>query len=190
MSGVGTCYEISSLVRAGEEEIGSSSLESVVRENRQWFTETKLIIISNSQWIGDRLPCLTYGMRGMICLTVRVDGAGRDLHSGNDGGVFNEPMADLCRLLATLVDSQHNILVPGFYDDVADDLLAPTLRGFKVLRAASESMGLCLSLCDITLTALDTLTSQARSAMPATYICHVSMSHRRKRWSDWLIGCV
>ena len=103
-----------------------------MREHRHWFVDPKLIIISNSQWIGDRLPCLTYGMRGMICLIVRVDGAGRDLHSGNDGGVFNEPMADLCRLLATLVDSQHNILVPGFYDDVDDDLLAPTLRAFQV----------------------------------------------------------
>ena len=61
-----------------------------------------------------------------------MDGGARDLHSGNDGGVFNEPMADLCKLLSTLVDSQHNILVPGFYDDVAEGLLEPTLAALQV----------------------------------------------------------
>ena len=116
----------------GEEEIGSQSLSAVVREHLHWFPRPQAILISNSQWIGDRVPCLTYGMRGMICLTVRVEGGGRELHSGNDGGVFNEPMADLCRLLATLVDSQHNILVPGFYDDVDPGLLEPTLQSFQV----------------------------------------------------------
>ena len=119
----------------GEEEIGSHSLAAVVQEHVQWFANPELIVISNSQWIGNELPCLTYGMRGMICITVRVEGGARDLHSGNDGGVFNEPMADLCRLLATLVDSQHNILVPGFYDDVDEDLLEPTLQGFQVRSA-------------------------------------------------------
>jgi acetylornithine deacetylase/succinyl-diaminopimelate desuccinylase-like protein len=104
----------------------------VIEDHLSWFPDTRLIIISNSQWIGDEQPCLTYGMRGMLCATVRVDGGDRNLHSGNDGGVFNEPMADLVRLLATLVDSQHNILVPGFYDDVNERLLAPALDGIKV----------------------------------------------------------
>jgi acetylornithine deacetylase/succinyl-diaminopimelate desuccinylase-like protein len=116
----------------GEEEIGSPSLATIVKSHPDFFPDTKLIVISNSQWIGDRLPCLTYGMRGMICLTLRVEGSSRNLHSGNEGGVSNEPMADLCRLLATLVDSHHNILVPGFYDDVDPDLLEPTLNGFRV----------------------------------------------------------
>ena len=44
-------------------------------------------------------------MCGMIRSAVRVDGAGRNLRSSNDGGVFNNPMADLCRLRATLVDA-------------------------------------------------------------------------------------
>ena len=55
----------------GEEEIGSNSLEAVVNEHKNWFRDAELIIISNSQWIGDTLPCLTYGMRGMICVSVR-----------------------------------------------------------------------------------------------------------------------
>ncbi len=33
-----------------------------------------------------QVPCLTYGMRGMIAAAVEVKGPARDLHSGNEGG--------------------------------------------------------------------------------------------------------
>lgn len=58
------------------------------------------------------------------CLSPRpqISGPQRDLHSGNDGGVFNEPMSDLVKLLARLTDSSSNVLVPGFYDNVAPHL--------------------------------------------------------------------
>ena len=111
-----------------------------------WFPDPKLIVISNSQWIGDEVPCLTYGMRGMLCATVRVDGGGRNLHSGNDGGVFNEPMSDLVRLMATLLDSYHHILVPGFYEDVDKQLLAPALAGIEVGPVISRN---CSDVCTI-----------------------------------------
>lgn len=121
-----------SFIFEGEEEIGSPGLAAVVESHPSWFSDARLIVISNSQWIGDELPCLTLGMRGMLCMTVRVDGGSRDLHSGNDGGVFNEPMVDLVRVMASLVDSHHNILVPGFYDDVDPQLLDPILEAIQV----------------------------------------------------------
>ena len=71
-------------------------------------------------------------MRGMICLSIEVTGGTHDLHSGNEGGVVNEPMSDLCHLLSTLVDSHSNVLIPGFYEDVDPHLLEPTLKGMKV----------------------------------------------------------
>lgn len=114
------------------------------------------MVISNTVWVGERLPCLTYGMRGMVTASIEVRRAGahegrraggrsyahththshtttqaharghengntrtrtpthaylqvsgpaRDVHSGNDGGVFSEPMADLFKLLASLTES-------------------------------------------------------------------------------------
>ena len=48
--------------------------------------------------VGERLPCITYGMRGMISLSIEVRGPQRDLHSGNEGGVFAEPLADLSKV--------------------------------------------------------------------------------------------
>lgn len=38
-----------------------------------------------------QVPCLTYGMRGMIAASVEVKGPARDLHSGNDGGTLHAP---------------------------------------------------------------------------------------------------
>lgn len=55
----------------------------------------------------------------------------RDLHSGNDGGVFNEPLIDLVRVLSTLTDSHNNIQVPGFYDNVRSALLDPAWPGLE-----------------------------------------------------------
>jgi acetylornithine deacetylase/succinyl-diaminopimelate desuccinylase-like protein len=51
-------------------------------------------------------PCLTYGMRGIIQIEVRVQGPKRNLHSGVDGGAVVEPLNDLLGVLATLVDSR------------------------------------------------------------------------------------
>lgn len=49
----------------------------------------------------------------------QVAGPQRDLHSGNDGGVFNEPLADLTKVLASLIDSRNNIQVRRWRTDVA-----------------------------------------------------------------------
>ena len=88
-----------------------------VQSNLSWFEGTKLIVISNTLWVGEKVchtcrmchrssgylhsdiaasshqtapfsqvPCLTYGMRGMISASIEVKGPQRDLHSGNEGG--------------------------------------------------------------------------------------------------------
>lgn len=43
--------------------------------------------------------------------TCPPSGPSRDLHSGNEGGVFCEPLSDLSKVLASLVDSRSNIQV-------------------------------------------------------------------------------
>lgn len=107
----------------GEEENGSAGFQEVLQSNKRWFEGVDLVVISNTLWVGEKTPCLTYGMRGMLSLSVTVSGPQRDLHSGNDGGVFNEPLADLTKVLASLVDSRNSIQVPGFYDGVRPGML-------------------------------------------------------------------
>ena len=36
------------------------------------FEGTQLVLISNTQWVGEQVPCLTYGMRGMISLSIEA----------------------------------------------------------------------------------------------------------------------
>lgn len=62
----------------------------------------------------------------------QVSGPDRDVHSGNDGGVFNEPMVDLSKLLSNLTASNTNtVAIPGFYDDVRPRLIDLAWAGLE-----------------------------------------------------------
>jgi acetylornithine deacetylase/succinyl-diaminopimelate desuccinylase-like protein len=54
----------------------------------------------------------------MLGLTLIAEGADRDNHSGNKGGVAPNPVWMLVHVLATLVDRTGRVLVDGFYDAV------------------------------------------------------------------------
>ena len=112
----------------GEEENGSIGFKKAVEDNIRWFGETDAILISNTLWVGEEHPCITYGMRGMINMSVEIRGPSKDLHSGNEGGVFSEPLADLTKVLASLVDSRSNVCVPGFYEDVKERTLEIAMK--------------------------------------------------------------
>jgi nonspecific dipeptidase len=71
-----------------------------------------------ADWLGQKKPCITYGLRGIVYFMVEIEGSAKDLHSGVFGGVIHEPMIDLTRLLAKIVDSNGNILIPGISENV------------------------------------------------------------------------
>ena len=78
-----------------------------------------MIIISNSYWINDDQPCLTYGLRGVIHATVEISSQRQDdLHSGVDGGAYDEPLPDLIKLLSHLSGTSKEVLIPGFNENV------------------------------------------------------------------------
>eukprot|EP00878_Enallax_costatus_P021135 GHUV01022368.1.p1 GENE.GHUV01022368.1~~GHUV01022368.1.p1 ORF type:complete len:715 (+),score=178.90 GHUV01022368.1:262-2145(+) len=115
----------------GEEENGSQGFQQSVAANLDWFSDAVLVVISNTVWVGENKPCLTYGMRGMVTASLVVSGPERDLHSGNDGGVFSEPMADLVQLLGSLNGPGGKISVPGFYNDVRPQLMDLAWQGLQ-----------------------------------------------------------
>jgi acetylornithine deacetylase/succinyl-diaminopimelate desuccinylase-like protein/WD40 repeat protein len=106
------------LVLEGEGEQSNYGFREALLAHKHWFGDTAMILTSNSYWLGEERPCITYGMRGVVDLTVCVTGGSRNLHSGVDGGAIFEPVTDLLGILSTLVDSHGMALVPGFYDDV------------------------------------------------------------------------
>jgi len=106
------------LVIEGEEEVGSQNLGKFLNDNRGAL-KCEVVLVSDTGMIARRTPTLSYGLRGVAALEIKVTGAKMDLHSGIFGGAVANPAAALARLLATLHDSNCHIAVQGFYDDVA-----------------------------------------------------------------------
>ena len=106
------------LVIEGEEEVGSQNLGKFLNDNRDAL-KCEVVLVSDTGMIAPRTPTLSYGLRGVAALEIKVTGAKMDLHSGIFGGAVANPAAALTRLLATLHDSNGHITVQGFYDDVA-----------------------------------------------------------------------
>jgi acetylornithine deacetylase/succinyl-diaminopimelate desuccinylase-like protein len=101
----------------GEEEIGSGSLAPFIRENRERLA-CDVVLISDTGMIAPNLPTLTYGLRGIAAMELRVLGPSSDLHSGLFGGAIMNPLTALARVLASLHHENGRVAVPGFYDQV------------------------------------------------------------------------
>jgi di- and tripeptidase len=82
--------------------------------------EIDVILVSNSYWIGEDIPCLTFGLRGVVHATINVKSDQPDLHSGLSGGSVSEPMVDMVRLLASLQDVDGRVRIPAFHQDVRE----------------------------------------------------------------------
>ena len=103
----------------GEEECGSWGFEATIKRNKHLIGDIDWILLANSYWLNDDFPCLTYGLRGVIHATVRVESKRPDLHSGVDGShLMDEALRDLVILLGDLIGRDRRVKIPGFYDPV------------------------------------------------------------------------
>ena len=109
----------------GEEESGSRGFAQAIQAKKKLIGDIDWILLANSYWLNDDVPCLTYGLRGVIHATVEIQSKHPDLHSGVDGSaLLDEPLKDLVMLLSKLTGSHGKVMVPGFYDPIlplADD---------------------------------------------------------------------
>ena len=103
----------------GEEESGSRGFQDAIKEDKHIIGDVDWILLANSYWLNDDIPCLTYGLRGVIRATIEVASERPDLHSGVDGSqLINESLKDLIALLAKLTSSNGEVNIPGFYDNI------------------------------------------------------------------------
>jgi acetylornithine deacetylase/succinyl-diaminopimelate desuccinylase-like protein len=105
------------LVIEGEEEVGSQNLGKFLTDNRDAL-KCDVVLVSDTGMIAPKTPTISYGLRGVTALEIKVTGPKMDLHSGIFGGAVANPATALARMLATLHDADGHIAVPGFYDDV------------------------------------------------------------------------
>ncbi len=101
----------------GEEEIGSPNLVPFIEDNKEALA-CDIIAVSDTGMVARGVPTMGYGLRGISCCEVTVKGPSGDLHSGCYGGVVANPATAVARLVASLHDTEGNIAIEGFYDDV------------------------------------------------------------------------
>lgn len=103
----------------GEEEVGSVNLGWYVERNKEKLA-SDVILISDTGMIANDVPSITTGLRGLSYVEVKVTGPNRDLHSGLYGGAVANPINILTKMIASLMDEDNHITIPGFYDDVIE----------------------------------------------------------------------
>lgn len=103
----------------GEEECGSRGFQKAIKSNKHLIGDVDWILLANSYWLDDDVPCLTYGLRGVVHATVRVESKHPDLHSGVEGShLMDEALKDLVMLLAKLSGAGGQVNIPNFDDKV------------------------------------------------------------------------
>lgn len=103
----------------GEEEVGSSNLGKFLESNKEKL-KADIVLVSDTSMISMEHPSIETGLRGLAYMEVEVTGPNRDLHSGVYGGAVNNPINELCRMIASLHDENNHITIPAFYDKVRD----------------------------------------------------------------------
>ena len=109
------------LLVEGEEEIGSPGLAGFLTGHAESLRADVLLLADAGNWsVGT--PGLTYSLRGLAGVDVRVRALDGPVHSGMAGGVVPDPVLGLARMLATLVDEHGDAAFDGCWDDyVAPD---------------------------------------------------------------------
>jgi len=101
----------------GEEESGSENLEKFIKDNAKLLA-ADIVVISDTAQFARNLPAVTYGLRGLAFVEVKIIGPDRDLHSGSFGGAIPNPINTLAKIVGKLHDDKGRVAIPGFYKDV------------------------------------------------------------------------
>lgn len=105
------------VILEGEEESGSGGITRILPSIRDEIA-ADILMVCDSCMVAPGVPTITMGLRGLIHVTARLQGAHHDLHSGTHGGRAPNPALGMARLVATLHHDDGRVAVEGFYDGV------------------------------------------------------------------------
>lgn len=122
----------------GEEEIGSISIPEITRKYKKEL-KANHVIVSDSEMVSLGQPAIDISLRGLVYTEVFIETAKQDLHSGQFGGVAENPANVLAHIIAELKDNKGRVCIPKFYDHV----LPPTqveLKDYKALGTTPKQL--------------------------------------------------
>ncbi len=113
------------LLIEGEEEVGSTNLNLLLKSHRELFS-ADAVVIADSENFDSGIPSLTVSLRGIVTVSVEIQALSSSVHSGTWGGPLPDPVLALSKMLASLVDDKGRPAIPGLVDKVR--VLSPEER--------------------------------------------------------------
>ena len=104
----------------GEEEIGSKHLKDFLIQHREKLSADFSLNTDAGGMPDAETPSICYSLRGGVGFSLNIFGPDHDVHSGEYGGVVQNPIHVLSKLIADLHNKNGHITVPGFYDKVQE----------------------------------------------------------------------
>ncbi|HKY55121.1 MAG TPA: dipeptidase [Anaerolineales bacterium] len=102
----------------GEEEIGSKHLNEFLIAHREKLASDFSLNTDAGGMPDADTPSICYSLRGGAGFKLEIYGPSQDIHSGGYGGVIQNPIHVLSKLIADLHDEHGHVTLLGFYDKV------------------------------------------------------------------------
>jgi len=115
----------------GEEESGSPSILDFVENHKDMLTAD--VMLNCDGELNPEDPAIYYAGRGIVSAEVKVTGPKIDLHSGEYGGIVQNPLHIAGKIIGSFHDDEGRIQLPNYYDtvvEVDDDEKARIKAGF------------------------------------------------------------